>query len=349
MTLAPAISEAVRASVNLVLCSAAVVLLGVFAGCRTAPAEGPPVIDGPGRVSFESLGWTEDALVTSNSNDAKVRFLLPDDVVQGNPLWYGARIAYEWTGTPGVAGSGGRTEDYALLIGEWNGHGFYQLKLKPLSDLDGGYQWSMADMVNGGSRGYETSPTFAAASTNFAMYKAVRPGWNEVTISPFLFDADNKDIEVIVKKESEIIATSWRRTSFEAKASAEVKDGAIHLHLEGENQGWGAPGLVVQARVFREDGSIRTHTWDQGPLGSLSPVKFEQTIPNEHESPVVSVVMELDWGSGRQAYLAWPDEPGPPWYAWGIFRSATGAMIALVLVWVGGPMSFRAIQEARRG
>ncbi len=345
-----AISDAIRAGATLALCSAVVVLLGLLAGCRTPPVEDPlPVLDGPGRVSFESLGWTEDALITSGSNNAKVRFLLPDDAAQAKPLWYGARIAYEWTGNPGAAGSGGEVGDHALLVGSWNGHGFYQLQLKTLSDLDGGYRWSMVDMVNGGSHGYETTPTFAAASTNFAMYKAVRPGWNEVFIHPFLFDAGNKDVRIVVKKESEIIATSWQRPSFKAKAVAEVKDDAIHLKLDGENQGWGAPGLTVRAEVFREDGRRRVHTWGQGPLEPLGPVKFEQTIPNKHESPVVSIVMSLDWGSGRQPYLAWPEEPEPPWYTWGVFRSSIGAMIALVVVWVGGPMLFGAIRETRRG
>ena len=326
----------------MVLCSTVVALLGVFAGCRMPPAEESPVIDSPGRVSFESLGWTTDALITSNLNKATVRFLLPNDAVQAKPLWYGVRIAYEWTGDPGEVG------DYAKLIGEWNGYGFYQLKLKRLSDLDGGYKWSMVDMVNGGSHGYETSPTFAAASTNFAMYKAVRPGWNEVSIYPFLFDASNKNVRIIVKKESEIVATSWKPTSFDASASAEFKDEAIHLRIEGENRGWGALGLVVQAMVFREDGSIQPHTWDQGPLEPLSPMRFEQTIPNKHESPVVSVVMELDWGAGNQAYLAWPKEPVPPWYTRAIFRSSIGDMIVLVVVWVGGPMLFRAVRDARR-
>ena len=216
-------------------------------------------------------------------------------------------------------------------------------------DLDGGYKWSMVDLVNGGSHGYETSPTFAAASTNFAMYKAVQPGWNEVSITPFLFDAGNKDIKVIVKKESEIVVTSWKRPSFEGEVVAKVKDDAIELHLEGENQGWGAPRLVVNAVVFRESGIRRVHTWDLGPLEPLGSVNLERSILNEHESPVVSVVMELDWGSGRQAYLAWPEESESPWYTRGVFRSSIGAMIALVVLWVTGPMLFEAAREARRG
>ena len=343
----------------MVVCSVVVALMGTFTGCRTPAAEEPaadgPVIDGPGRFSFESLGWTEDALITSNSNNAQVRFVLPDGVVQGDPLWYGARIAYEWTGSPGAAGSGGKLGDRADLMGLWNGYGFYGLGLKPLSDLDGGYKWTMVDMVNGGIHGYEITPTFAAASTNFAMYKAVRPGWNQVSMHSVFSDASDRDMnaiedfKVIVKKDSEIVVTSWRRPSFEGKAVAEVEDDAIRLKVEGENQGWGSPGLTVRAEIFREDGSIGTHSWNQGPLEPLGAVKFEQTIPNEHESPVVSVVTWLDWGSGQRPYLAWPEESGPSWYTHGIFRSAIGAMIALVVVWVGGPMLFRAVREARRG
>ena len=344
-----AISEDIGTSASLALCSTVVVLLGVFAGCQTLPVEGSPVIDSPGRVSFESLGWTEDVVLTRDLQTAKVRFRLPDDVTQSEPLWYGVRLAYEWTGNPGVAASAGQGGDYSKLIGEWNGYGFYQLKLKPLADLDGGYKWSMVDMVNGSSHGYETGPTFTAASTNFAMYKAVTPGWNEVSIYPFLFDASNKDVRVIVKKESEIVATSWGPPSFEGNAGAELKDEAIHLWFSGENQGWGALGLEVQATVFREDGSIHPRFWDLGPLQPLGSVGFQQTIPNKHGSPVVSVVVELDWGSGSQPYLAWPKEPEPPWYTRAVFRSAIGAMIALVVVWVGGPMLFRAAREARRG
>ena len=340
-------SEAITASARLALCSTVVALLAI-AGCRTPLVEEPLLIDSPGRVSFESLGWTEDVLLTGDLQAAKIRFRLPDDAVQAEPLWYGVRLAYEWTGSPGVAASAGQGGDYSKLIGEWNGYGFYQLKLKPLSDLDGGYKWSMVDMVNGGSHGYETSPTFAAASTNFAMYKAVTPGWNEVSIYPFLFDASNKDIRVIVKKESEIVATSWGPPFFEGDAGAELKDEAIHLWFNGENQGWGAPGLAVQATVFRDDGSIHRHSWDLGPLQPLGSVGFRQTIPNSNESLVVSVFMELDWGAGRQPYLAWPKEPETPWHSRAVFRSAIGAMIALAVVWVGGPTLFRVAREARR-
>ena len=334
---------------TLAWCVAAAVALSVLGACRPLQPEESRVIDSSMRVSFEALGWTEDVLVTGASEPAKVRFLLPDDPVQGDPLWYGARISYEWTGNPGPAGHAGQHGDQALLIARWNGHGFYQLSLEPLTDLDGGFKWSMVDMVNGGSHGYETTPTFAAASTNFAMYKAVQPGWNEVSIAPFLFDASNKDIDVLVKKESEIIATTWRRAFFEAKARTEVDTDEIHLQLDAENQGWGAPKLTIEAMVFHEGGSRRVHSWGQGPLEPLTSVDFEQTIANEGESPVVSVIMELDWRPGRQMFQAWPKEPGQPWYTWSIFRSSIGSMIALVVVvWVRAPMLFRAWRDSRR-
>ena len=333
---------------NLVCCVAAAVALGVLSACRPLLSEESRVIDSPMRVSFESLGWTEDVLVSADSGPAEVRFLLPDSPVQGDPLWYGARLSYEWTGNPGNPGHADDLGDDAMLIGRWNDHGFYQMGVAPMTDLDEGYEWSMVDMVNGGSHGYEVSPTFAAATTNFAMYKAVQPGWNEVSVFPFLFDASNKDIEVLVKKESEIIATSWRRTFFEAEAHAQIDDEAIHLRLEGENQGWGAPNLAIRAMVFREDRSRNIHSWSQGALDPLSSVDFRETIPNEEDSPIVSVIVELDWASGRQVFQAWPENPRRPWYTWGIFHSSVGSMIALVVVWVGAPMLFRALRDARR-
>ena len=89
---------------NLVCCVAAAVALGVLSACRPLLSEESRVIDSPMRVSFESLGWTEGVLVSADSGPAEVRFLLPDSPVQGDPLWYGARLSYEWTGNPGNPG-----------------------------------------------------------------------------------------------------------------------------------------------------------------------------------------------------------------------------------------------------
>lgn len=298
-------------------CVAAAVALGVLGACRPQQVEEASLIDGPMRVSFGALGWSDDVLVTGDFGPAKVRFMLPDHPVQGDPLWYGARHSYEWKGNPGKPDHAGDLGDRTMLIGQWNNQGFYQMGVTPMTDLDRGYRWSMVDMVNGGSHGYETTSIFAASSTNFAMYKAVQPGWNEVSVYPLLFDANNKDAEVVVKKESEIIATSWRRAFFKAETRAEIHGDTIHLELEGENQGWGAPDLSVRAMVFREDGSRQIHSWDHGPLEPRGSVDLEETIPNEGDSPVVSVTMELEWESGRQMFQAWPEEPGRSWYTWG--------------------------------
>ncbi len=235
-----------------------------------------------------------------------------------------------------------------MLIGEWNGHGFYQLSLKPVTDLEDGYKWSTVDMINGGSHGYETSPVFAGASTNFAMYEAIQPGWNEVSIFPYLMDASNNDIVVLVKKESEIIATSWRRAFFEVETDAEVGPDTIDLRIEGENLGWGVPGLSIRAIVFREDGSRRVHNWSLGTLEPLGSIEFIRSVPNDAGAPVLSVIVELNWESGRQVFQAWPKETEPPWYTWPVFRSSVGSMIALVVVWVGAPMLFQAWRDTRR-
>ena len=154
---------------------------------------------------------------------------------------------------------------------------------------------------------------------------------------------------MLVKKESEIIATSWSRAFIDAEARAEVDDHAIRLEIEGENRGWGAPNLTVRAIVFREDGSRGVHSWDHGPLEPRGSVDFRETILNEGPSPLVSVMIELDWESGRQIFQAWPEEPWRPWYTWGVFRSSVGSMIALVVVWVGAPMLFHAARDARWG
>ena len=36
------------------------------------------MLEGPGYVTFESLGWTEDVLVTADSGSPKVSFSLPE-------------------------------------------------------------------------------------------------------------------------------------------------------------------------------------------------------------------------------------------------------------------------------
>ena len=157
---------------------------------QAAPGQdaGPPLLKGSGQVSFESLGWNDDFLLTEDSERPVVKFRLPEDVTQGDPLWYGVELAYEWSGTPGPPG------DYAFLHGRWNGKAFYHLKAKRVSDLDGGFEWSMVDMVNGSSHGYETGDRFAARSTNFAQIDSVQPGVNELPFALGLLNASSPNI-----------------------------------------------------------------------------------------------------------------------------------------------------------
>ena len=303
-----------------------------------------PVITGEGKYPFRYLGWSNDILVTSDSAPATVQFRLPEDARQGEPYLYGVRLEYEWQGNPGEVG------DITYLRGRWNGLGFYLLELKRLTDLDEGFQWSMADLVNGNSQGYETSPNFRAGSTNIAQTRAVQPGLNEVSISLGLLDASNKDIQVLVKKESEIIVTSLQPTYIDAKARAEIEASQVRLRLSGVNRGWAARSLEVRARVFHEDGSNQLHRWERGGVEALADFEFDERFALDEsvtDSPVYSVITELDWGTGRRALQAWPPVPGTPWYSHGAFRSGIGAMVALVVLWVGAPMLWQAVRQAR--
>lgn len=283
-------------------------------------------------------------LVTADSAPAAVQFQLPEDARQGEPYLYGVRLEYEWQGNPGEAG------DIAHLRGRWNGLGFYLLELKRLTDLDEGFQWSMADLVNGNSQGYETGSNFRAGSTNFAQTRAVQPGLNEVSISLGLLDASNKDIRVLVKKESEIVVTSLQPAYIDAKARAEIEGSQVWLRLSGTNRGWPVHGLEVRARVFHEDGSHQIRRWELGAVAASAPIEFDERFALDEsvtDSPVYSVITELEWGTGRRVLQAWPPVPETPWHSHSAFRSGIGAMIALVVLWVGAPMLWQAVRQAR--
>ena len=79
------------------------ILIGSVLSCGgTADFTGPTAIDTPGAVSFADLGWTDDVVVKGDSPSATVDVILPEDVEQGNPLWYGVRLDFEISGTPGL-------------------------------------------------------------------------------------------------------------------------------------------------------------------------------------------------------------------------------------------------------
>ncbi len=304
------------------------------------------MLEGPGYVTFESLGWTEDVLVTADSGSPKVSFSLPEGAAQGEPLWYGVELSYEWLGNPGQFG------DYAFLYGRWNGRAFYQLKVKRVSELDSGFHWSMVDLVNGASQGYETGDRFTAKSTNFVQIASVRPGLNEISFSLGLLDAGNRDVRVVVKKESRVVVTPLQPTRLDARAWAEVESGLVRLSLSGRNLGWGAHNLDVRARVFHEDGKQQVHSWQRGRLEDLAEFDIEETFRLDgsvSEAPVQAVMAELDWGVGQDILQAWPPPARPAFYSHEIFRSGIGAMVAMVAVvilWVGIPTLLRAARES---
>ena len=207
-----------------------------------ADGSGPVLVESPGRSTFSQLGWDSDVTI-SGSDVASVRFLLPDDAVQGEPIWYGVHLKFEWVGNPGRLG------DYAFLRGDWNERSFYQFKMKRLGEHDDGFKWSTVDVVNGGSHGYELSEAFRSSSTNIAQFRANRVGLNEVSIALGLGGASNKDVQVSALKESEVVATSWHPTFFEGGASVDFDDELINLRIEGENLGWKAHDLRVIVRL----------------------------------------------------------------------------------------------------
>ena len=55
---------------------------------------------------------------------------------------------------------------------------------------------------------------------------------------------------------------------------------------------------------------------------------------------------ELDWGTGQDILQAWPPPARPPFYSHRIFRSGIGAMVAMVILWVGIPTLLWAARES---
>ena len=160
--------------------------------------------------------------------------------------------------------------DYAFLNGRCNEHAIYQFKVKRVTDLDDGFRWSMVDAVNGNSLGYELNDTFRASSSNVAQIGAVTGGLNEVALSLQLLDAGNDDIRVVISKESEIFATSWRPTLIDGRSRTKVQGNVIDLAFEGRNRGWAAPSAL------RHRAGVERFTSGPNRMGSGNPRSLEQ-------------------------------------------------------------------------
>ena len=307
------------------------------AACAQAVAP----LSAPGRVTFADLGWDADAVVRKGE-PATVRFWLPEDARQGDPFWYGVTLRFEWDGSPRDPG------DYAFLWGNWNGKAVYQFKVKRVTDIYDGFQWSMADIVNGGSVGHERGESMRVASSNFAQLSAVQGGWNKLRLSLGLRDANNDDISVAVSRDSQIIATSWEPTRVEAEAKAWVRDGTVDVSVRGRNAGWGADNLRATVLVWsgrRED----RFSWDIGPLEPLGSFDASRTFALSSESRPHRVDVALDWGTGRTAIIAWDARrTAPDWLRFQILRSTIAMMGAVVVLWVTVPTVVSALKERRR-
>ena len=119
-----------------------------------------------------------------------------------------------------------------------------------------------------------------------------------------LIDASNKGIQVVIKKESDILAIAWNPASIEAQARAEVNEDTIDVSVEGKNNGSHAPHLTIRTLVFRQDGLRQIYTSRKGFVDPLATVNFDEVVPNEGASPVALVLTELAWGTGNEVIQA---------------------------------------------
>lgn len=325
------------------------ILAPVLMGASSSSCQGatagptPSVIAGPGRTTFADLGWEHDAVI-SDGTPATVRFTLPDNASQGDPLWYGLHLKFNWQGNPGEVG------DYAFLYGRWNNKSVYQFQTMRISELDQGYEWSMSDMVNGNSEGYELGDSIQVTSTNIAQLKSISGGLNELTLSLSLGDASNKNITAIVSKESEIIASSWQPTFIDGEATAKVEDNVVDVKLDGKNLGWGTDSFMVTVRVW-SGVFADSKEWELGSLLPHANIDFEERLVLEQGREPHRVDVEVDWPGGRQFFIAWDPTNNPqaiPFLGSGIFRSVAGLMVAVAVLWIAAPALVAAIKERRR-
>lgn len=320
------------------------ILIGSVLSCGgTADFTGPTAIDTPGAVSFADLGWTDDVVVKGDSPSATVDVILPEDVEQGNPLWYGVRLDFEISGTPGLP------EDAAYLVGSWNKRAMYFMPLEKMAGFDDGFRWTTHEPLYGWHMGYETTDYFSAASTSFAILDAVRGGMNTIAIHLDMSLASNPDFQVRVRKESQVVAVQWRETQIEWKGRAEIDGELVVVDFQGRNTGQAATDFRITAVIYRDDTSVSFHTHDVGALEQGGELNYSDIISITPGSPVFAVDLDLEWNGGRDYLRLWPAAPDPSWYERvpRPFRSTVGALVAMVAVWIGLPALVRRLRGRR--
>lgn len=317
----------------------------VFMATRTwAEANAPLVLEDYGRVSFSDLGWQSDVELTADAPSTTLRFTLPEDADQGAPLWYGIRLVFDWHGNPGKPG------DFAHLYGIWNEGALYQFQTERLDSTDQGFGWSMADLVNGASAGYELTPSMSVASSNMAQIGSITPGPNELELFLQLSYASNKDVRVVVSRESSIFATSWQPTYIDGKAEVDIDGETAQLKLEGKNLGWGAPRLNIRTIIWTE-GKQEEFYHIIAPLPPLGDVAVERDFTRNTRHAPERIDVELDWGSGRTFFLVLDSDQSTsriPFIDNAIFRSTIGVMVATVILWVSLPILVSQIRRSRK-
>ena len=301
----------------------------------------PVLLGSTGRFTFAELGWSEDVTI-SDGSPAVVEFRLPEGTEQGNPLWYGLHLKFRWSGLPGHEG------DYVFLNGSWNKLAVYQFKVKRITELDGGFRWSVADIVNGTSRGYETSETMVVASTNMAQRDAVRGGLNTIRLSLDLLTAGNPDVVALVSNQSEVVVTSWQPTRIDGTGNADVDGKVVDLVVNGKNLGWGAHNLSARALVWSGP-HMDVFKWDLGRLEPLGSFTLQKQLILADDRVPHRIDVELEWGSGRQFYTLWDAGDAGlnvPFLGHGIFRSTVGLLIAVSVLWIALPALVAALRQS---
>jgi hypothetical protein len=310
------------------------VLLGGFH--QGAVASAAPVSIAEGRYTFQQLGWESDRSLATSADTASLAFELPQGIVQGDPMWYGLRLVWEWKGTP----PSGTT---AYFYARWNGKAVYQLKntRRDWFTADGS-EWSMVDFVQGASVAFEITDSVAGSSSNLATRPAV--GTGGPTVVGFQLDTarvPDGAFGLTISNQSEIFATRWQPPHFEAAATARVDRGDLVVELRGRNTGWQTPSSFLAADVTIDGGTNRVAGPDRGPIPALGDIHLTERFPVSGVPERVVVVLSWGDGLGSQPFAVAP----PRDRSWAISPLIVGGywtgLGAFVVAWVAFSTAFR--------
>ena len=146
------------------------------------------------------------------------------------------------------------------------------------------------------------------------------------------------------------MVTDMQPTYIQAEADAALNGKQVAVSVWGRNLGWATYHLEVQAQVFHEGGTHQTQRWPVGQLEGREEFNFSESFTLDDDisrAPVQQVLAQLHWGTGQQTLQAWPPPLRPPFYNHPVFRSGVGAMVAVVVLWVGVPAVLRALRHSR--